>query len=101
MAREIVSDTSGGSSGGSGSSDGEGEGTEFDPLLPIALKDFIDAKGGSISAIQRRHSVGFARAARIVDQMERAGFLAPSDGSSKTRQVLIDEEKYNELFGND
>ena len=103
LAREIVSDTTGSSGGGSGSGepDGEGGGPEFDPLLPIALKDFIDAKGGSISAIQRRHSVGFARAARIVDQMERAGFLAPSDGSSKTRQVLIDEEKYNELFGND
>ena len=102
LAKEIVSDSSGGNGGnGGGSGDGENEGGEFDPLLPIALKDFIDAKGGSISAIQRRHSVGFARAARIVDQMERAGFLAPSDGSSKTRQVLIDEEKYNELFGND
>ena len=101
LAKEIVSDDpSGGSSGGSAGVDADGEG-EFDPLLPIALKDFIDAKGGSISAIQRRHSVGFARAARIVDQMERAGFLAPSDGSSKTRQVLIDEEKYNELFGSD
>lgn len=101
LAKEIISDTTGGASGGAGSDEGESGGTEFDPLLPIALKDFIDAKGGSISAIQRRHSVGFARAARIVDQMERAGFLAPSDGSSKTRQVLIDEEKYNELFGND
>ena len=101
LAKEIVSDASGGNGGNAGATgDGDGEG-EFDPLLPIALKDFIDAKGGSISAIQRRHSVGFARAARIVDQMERAGFLAPSDGSSKTRQVLIDEEKYNELFGND
>ena len=101
LAKEIISDDSnGGSGGGADSSDGEGE-MEFDPLLPIALKEFIEAKGGSISAIQRRHSVGFARAARIVDQMERAGFLAPSDGSSKTRQVLIDEEKYNELFGSD
>lgn len=101
LAKEIVSDSSGGNGGGAaGGDEGDGE-SEFDPLLPIALKDFIDAKGGSISAIQRRHSVGFARAARIVDQMERAGFIAPSDGSSKTRQVLIDEEKYRELFGSD
>lgn len=102
LAKEIVSDAAGGNGGTDGTGDGEGDGgVEFDPLLPVALKEFIDAKGGSISAIQRRHSVGFSRAARIVDQMERAGFIAPSDGSSKTRQVLIDEEKYRELFGND
>lgn len=100
LAKAIVSDPqTGGGAGGQGEG-GDGE-SEFDPLLPVALKEFIEAKGGSISFIQRRHSVGFARAARIVDQMERAGFLAPSDGSSKTRQVLIDEQKYNELFGND
>ena len=100
LAKAIVSDTQSGGESGAQGEGGESE-SEFDPLLPVALKEFIEAKGGSISFIQRRHSVGFARAARIVDQMERAGFLAPSDGSSKTRQVLIDEQKYNELFGND
>ncbi|MCL2540336.1 MAG: DNA translocase FtsK [Firmicutes bacterium] len=74
-------------------------GSEFDPLLPQALKMFLDSGQASISLIQRRYSVGFAKAARIVDQMELAGFIAPSDGSSKNRTILITHEKYEELFG--
>ena len=80
---------------------GEDGGSEFDPLLPTALKDFMKAGTGSISSIQRRHSVGFNRAARIVDQMERAGFITPADGTNKNRSVLITEEQYNQMFGND
>ena len=80
--------------------DGE-EGIEFDPLLPMVLKEFIMAKTGSISSIQRRHSVGFNRAARIMDQMEQAGFVSPSDGSSKNRTILITLDQYEERFGSD
>ncbi|MBR7090961.1 MAG: hypothetical protein IKC79_00740, partial [Clostridia bacterium] len=65
------------------------------------LKEFITAKTGSISSIQRRHSVGFNRAARIMDQMEQAGFVSASDGSSKNRTIIITMEQYEERFGND
>ena len=41
--------------------------------------------------------MGYARAARIVDQMENYGFISAADGTNK-RKVLIDENKYNELF---
>ncbi len=85
--------------GGTGA-DGDG-GMEFDPILPKALLDFIRAGTGSISAIQRRYSVGYARAARIIDQMEQSHFISPMDGSNKNRTILIDEEKYNELFSNE
>ena len=84
-----------------GGADGDSDGIEFDPILPKALLDFIRAGTGSISAIQRRYSVGYARAARIIDQMEQSHFISPMDGSNKNRQVLIDEEKYNELFSNE
>ncbi len=43
----------------------------------------------SASLLQRRLSVGYARAARIMDQLESSGVIAPSDGSSKPREVLI------------
>ena len=98
-AREILegkqqeqSDSSGG---------GEGGGSEFDPILPKALLDFIRSGTGSISAVQRRYSVGYARAARIVDQMEQAGFISAPDGTNKNRQILIDEDRYNEIFANE
>ena len=79
---------------------GEG-GSEFDPILPKALLDFIRSGTGSISAVQRRYSVGYARAARIVDQMEQAGFISSPDGTNKNRQILIDEDRYNEIFSNE
>lgn len=90
----------GGGSNNSGSNtndDDGGDGMEYDPILPKALFDFIKSGNASISAIQRRYAVGYARAARIVDQMETNGFISPADGTNK-RKVLIDENKYNELF---
>lgn len=73
----------------------------WDPLLPQALLDFIQAGGGSVSMLQRKHSIGFSRAGRIVDQMESAGFISARDPGKQTRSVLISLEKYNEIFGND
>ena len=88
-----------GTKANSSSGDEEGEGIEYDPILPKALYDFIKSGNASISSIQRRYAVGYARAARIVDQMESNGFISPADSTNK-RKVLIDEEKYNEIFSN-
>lgn len=71
---------------------------EFDPVLKDALLMFIQAKQASGSMISRRYSVGFNRAGRIMDQMERAGFIGPQEGS-KPRQVLITLDEYNQIFG--
>lgn len=80
---------------------GESGSNEFDPLLPRALLEFIENGGeASISLIQRRYAVGYGRAARIVDQMERAGYVTPKEGNNK-RSVLISKEKYDEIFGTD
>ena len=49
----------------------------------------------SASLLQRRLSLGFSRAGRIIDQMERAGFVGPTAGS-KPRDILIDRQKWIE-----
>ncbi len=74
---------------------------ELDPILPKALLEFIKTGTGSISAIQSRYQVGYARAARIIDQMERHGFISVPNSTNGNRRILIDESEYNELFFND
>ena len=74
-----------------------GENITFDPVLKDALRFFIQANQASITLVQRRFGVGYARAARIIDQMEQNGFISPADGS-KPRQVLISLEEYNLIF---
>ena len=87
-------------SNGGGNNDFSGaKETEFDPVLKDALKWFIQMKQASGSMISRRYSVGFNRAGRIMDQMERAGFIGPQEGA-KPRQVLITMDEYIAIFGN-
>ncbi len=78
----------------------EGKEQTFDPVLKDALYCFIQNKQASASMISRRFSVGFNRAARIMDQMEAAGFIGPSDGA-KPRSVRITMEEFKEIFGDD
>lgn len=61
----------------------------MDDLLEEAVKVCIQYERASASLLQRRLSIGYARAARIMDQLETTGVLTASDGSSKPREVLI------------
>ncbi len=70
----------------------------YDSLMPQVLKSVIESGHASISMIQRKFLVGFPRAARIIDQMEEAGFISPSDGS-KSRSVYITMEEYEKMYG--
>ena len=70
----------------------------FDALMPQVLKSVIENGHASISMIQRKFLVGFPRAARIIDQMEKAGYISPSDGS-KSRSVYMTMEEYDNLYG--
>jgi S-DNA-T family DNA segregation ATPase FtsK/SpoIIIE len=63
-----------------------------DELFDEALKLVVRHQQGSVSLLQRRLKVGYARAARLIDQLEDAGYVGPFDGS-KAREVLIDEEE--------
>ena len=82
-----ANDTSGsGDFGGDG-----GEDTAADPVYPQAV-DFVMEQGkASISLIQRRFRIGFNRAARFIEQMERDGMLGPQEGS-KPRPVIKGRE---------
>ena len=54
----------------------------------------------SVSMIQRRFSIGYQRACKIIDQMERFNFIGPYNGS-KAREVYVTREKFKEFFGED
>jgi S-DNA-T family DNA segregation ATPase FtsK/SpoIIIE len=54
--------------------------------------------GASVSYLQRRLSIGYSRAARIIDQMEDKGYIAGATGS-KVRKVLITPDQFYEEFG--
>ncbi|MDR1273608.1 MAG: DNA translocase FtsK [Odoribacteraceae bacterium] len=62
-----------------------------DPLFDDAARLVVSTQQGSTSSIQRRFSIGYARAGRIMDQLSRAGIVGPFEGS-KARQVLVQDE---------
>jgi S-DNA-T family DNA segregation ATPase FtsK/SpoIIIE len=62
---------------------------EVDDLFKEAVKVVCQYDRASASLLQRRLSIGYARAARIVDQLEAAGVVAPTTGGSKAREVLV------------
>jgi len=71
---------------------------EYDELLPRAVEIVLEYGQASISMLQRRLRIGYARAARLVDEMEQRKIVSPFEGS-KARQVLITWEGYEEMFG--
>ena len=71
---------------------------EYDELLPAAVEVFLDIKVASVSVLQRKLKLGYARAARIVDEMEEMGIVGPHAGS-KGRQLLITREQWEQMQG--
>ena len=69
---------------------------ETDPFLAEAIEAVVNMGQASASFIQRRFKVGYARAGRIIDQMEARGIISGYEGS-KPRQVLITKEQLQEL----
>ena len=65
-----------------------------DPFFLEAAKIVVRTGQGSVSILQRRLKVGYSRAARLIDQLERAGVVGPFDGS-KARAVLVDERYFD------
>ena len=68
------------------------DGPEGDPMLDEAIKVVVENGMASTSLLQRKLKLGYARAARIVDEMEQRGVVGPYEGS-KPRKVLISKEQ--------
>ncbi len=86
-----------GSGGASAASLDEGD-SEGDELLPAAVDVILETGQASVSMLQRRLKLGYARAARIVDEMEEKGIVGPFEGS-KPRQLLITKEQWQQMQG--
>ncbi len=71
--------------------------TDLDDMFDEAARLIVRHQQGSVSLLQRRLKLGYARAARIVDQLEQAGVVGPSEGS-KAREVLVENEEQLDLI---
>lgn len=71
---------------------------EYDPKLAEAVEIVVEAGQASVSMLQRRMRVGYARAGRLIDEMEKRGIVSEADGA-KPRSVLISREQFIQMFG--
>ena len=67
-----------------------------DPMMNEAIKCVIEAGQASTSLLQRRLRLGYARAGRLIDEMEQLGVVGPHEGS-KPRQVLLTRQQFLEM----
>ncbi len=70
---------------------------DYDEMLPAAVEVVIDAGQASTSLLQRKLKLGYARAARIVDQLEEKGIVGPYGGAAKGREILITKAQWMEM----
>ena len=80
-----------------GGEDGEFDPDE-DPLLDRAIEIVVQTQTASVSLIQRRLRVGYTRAGRLIDMLERRGIISGYEGS-KPRRVLVEEHQLATLIG--
>ena len=90
MEKHAIQDGKKGSSGADSDED-----SDSDPMFKQAVEVVIDAGQASTSLLQRRCKLGYARAARIMDEMEQKGVIGPYEGA-KPRAVLISRQQWIE-----
>ncbi len=81
---------------GGADDDGEDGETEADEMIPKAIEVVVDAQMASTTLLQRKLKLGYARAARIIDNLEERGIIGPYEGS-KPRKVLISKQQWYEM----
>lgn len=79
-----------------GLSEDEEGGGEADEMMPKAIEVVVEAQMASTTLLQRRLKLGYARAARIMDELEERGIVGPYEGS-KPRKVLITKQQWYEM----
>lgn len=67
-----------------------------DEMLPKAIETVIEAQSASTTLLQRKLKLGYARAARIVDELEERGIIGPYEGA-KPRKVLVTKQQWYEM----
>ena len=77
-------------------SEGDGSDGPADEMLPKAIEAVIEAQSASTTLLQRKLKLGYARAARIVDELEERGIIGPYEGA-KPRKVLITKQQWYEM----
>ena len=93
---EPATDSNGNSSGGASDEDMR----SLDSFFEEAAQAIVSSQQGSTSMIQRRFAIGYNRAGRLMDQLERVGIVGPAQGS-KPRDVLVtDMNTLNDLLAN-
>ena len=84
------------SSGGSSSGGASGGGSGADDLFNQAVQTVLEYGSASVSVLQRRLGIGYPRAARLVDELEKKKIIGPFEGS-KPRKILITETEWLEM----
>ncbi|MBI4230716.1 MAG: DNA translocase FtsK, partial [Planctomycetes bacterium] len=74
--------------------EGDEEGGSDDPLYDQAVRFTLETQRGSASLLQRQFQLGYTRASRLIDQMQRNGIVGPYKGS-QAREVLVTLEEWD------
>ncbi len=69
---------------------------EADEMLPDAIRVVVDMQQASTTMLQKKLKLGYARASRIIDDLEERGIIGPSEGA-KPRKVLLSKQQYMEM----
>ena len=72
------------------------EDEDWDPVLNDAAEVVINAGGASTTMLQKKLKLGYARASRVMDQLEEKGIVGPQEGA-KPRAVLISKQQWYEM----
>lgn len=80
----------------SGTQEAEPPAPDGDEMTPAAVEVILETGQASVSMLQRRLKLGYARAARIMDEMEEKGIVGPFEGS-KPRQLLVTREQWERM----
>lgn len=74
----------------------EDDESDWDPMLNDAIEVVVNAGGASTTMLQKKLKLGYARASRVMDQLEEKGIVGPSEGA-KPRQVLLTKQQWYEM----
>ncbi len=74
--------------------------THLDPMFEDAARMIVNEQNGSTSMIQRKFSIGYNRAGRLMDQLEKAGIVGPAKGSKPREVLCMSEEQLRMIVAN-